>query len=161
MAKATPDVGLNPFTGNLQLLRKDSFAYYTIDSGHEVLIPSGTEQVLTNGITLDGSLEVNGSLTLLDTEALVTPHILTTTSDVTLTNGNDYVMADASSNTVTITLPTLAERQRPFHIKAINTTFAVTVDANGSETIDGYLTKTILLNSTLKIISDGTQWRIV
>ena len=162
MAKANPDVGLNPFSGQLQILRKDSFNYHNIESGHEVLIPADTEYILTQGLTLDGGLELAGSLTLIDLDALSRRSTTTITSDTTLTSGHDVVLVDSSSSNVTVTLPTaVGLNGKQFHIKNIDATNIVTVDGNGSETIDGALTHNLNLYSSINIISNGTEWLII
>ena len=60
----------------------------------------------------------------------------------------------------TITLPASVDGQE-FHIKNINIG-AVTVDGNGSETIDGALTA-VLNNQfdSITIVGDGTNWHII
>jgi len=111
-----------PING-FQYLQGDAFNYYKIISGQTVNIPENTEYLLTQDLELIGDIEIIGDLVLIDHEELNTPHILTTTSDVTLTNGNDYVMADGTINTVTITLPALADSpNKIYYIKAIDTT---------------------------------------
>lgn len=153
----------NPFISNFDIDNtEDAYPYYIIASGLTNVIPLNTERVLTNDMELIGDLSIVGDLTLLSLDSLTRPHLLNTLEDVTLNNGHDVIFCDASLNTVTVTLPAAASYPgKVYSIKALDTTYAVIVDANASETIDGSLTKTILLNSTLKIISDGTQWRIV
>lgn len=82
--------------------------------------------------------------------------------DTTLTTLVAYVWVQAAC---TITLPAIATvpQNTPMTIKVVVTgSPVVVVDGNGSELIDGDLTKTILFSySAMTIVHDGSQWRIV
>lgn len=88
-----------------------------------------------------------------------------TTTPVTLTDSDQMVMVDDDTvgSGVTINLPAAADSQgNIYHIKKLGSTGAVTIDANGSETIDGSLTQIITTQYTsLKIYCDGTEWWII
>lgn len=58
------------------------------------------------------------------------------TGDYTLDNSDFAILADASSNPVTISLPPDPTHGKMFSIKAIDSTFVVTIDRNG-KLIDG------------------------
>ena len=62
--------------------------------------------------------------------------VTTLDADTTL-DAEDVVLADGSSNTVTLTLPAPTYEGQTYTIKAIDITSAVDVDTAGSETIDG------------------------
>jgi len=62
--------------------------------------------------------------------------IATKTEDYTLVDSDSTILADATNNTVTISLPVSPTHGQVFNVKAINSTFAVTVDRNG-KLIDG------------------------
>ena len=154
-------MGFNPLLG-FYMKGPDSFNYYKIPLGCSKCVPINTEMFVTDDLELIGDLTIEGRLTIWDIDDILKPHIVTTTSDLTLTNGHDIILCDGSSNTITITLPAAASSiEKVYSIKAIDTTYSITVDANASETIDGSLTKTILLYSTLKIVSNGTGWHII
>jgi len=88
--------------------------------------------------------------------------LVTKTNDYVATADDVYILIDASSNTVTITLPTASGiTGRVYNIKCIDATYTATVDGDGSETIDGSTTKVLSLNDNLKVVSDGTNWRIM
>lgn len=94
---------------------------------------------------------------------LVTASITTVTSDTTLSSIST-VLVNAASAPVTITLPAAAGyANQMYQIKKIDSTAnIVTVDGNGSETIDGDLTALIAFqNSAMDIISNGTAWYII
>jgi hypothetical protein len=82
----------------------------------------------------------------------------------TLLVTEEHVLVDASSNAVTITLPSAVTNLCGHHcIKRIDSSIAnlVTVTTTSSQTIDGF--GSILLadrGTTLDLISDGSNWRI-
>lgn len=96
-----------------------------------------------------------------------THEIRNTTSqstDYTVKTADRFVMVDATSAAITITLPLVSTcTVYEFSIKKTDSTLnTVTIDGAGSETIDDDLTQ--LLESQyecLTIVSDGSEWWIV
>ncbi len=78
---------------------------------------------------------------------------------------DDYVLlADASGGAFTITLPPAAERPgRVVVVKKIDASGnAVTLDGDGSETIDGATTKALSAQwQTLMVQADGAAWFVL
>ena len=102
---------------------------------------------------------VNGIPKLVDL-----PIMTHTSTTLTLDSTHYTILADGSSNTITVTLPAANSAvDRIYNVKKIDSTSnAITVDANGSETIDGELTVNITIQyDSLKIQSDGTNWFII
>ena len=88
----------------------------------------------------------------------------TITTATTLDLSSRNVFVDASTGALTITLPSaLSAEGRYFNIKKIDgTANAVTVDADGSETIDGGVTASLASQyDSLSVISDGAEWFII
>lgn len=86
------------------------------------------------------------------------------TSAQTLTADNYLVIVDASSGNIIITLPASASHaNRIYTIKKIDSSSnKVTIDANGTEKIDGE--QTVVLNlqySYVTIVCDGDEWFII
>lgn len=86
-------------------------------------------------------------------------------TDHTVTS-TDYIhLVDATDGNVTVALPAISSTQpgRQLRFKKIDSTNnQVIVDGNGSETIDGSLTKTLISpNQGMMIISDGTEWKLL
>lgn len=78
---------------------------------------------------------------------------------------NDYtILANAASNAITVNLPAAAGANgRIYNVKKIDSSAnAVTLDASGTETIDGALTF-VLQNQydSVSVQSDGTNWYII
>jgi len=128
---------------------KDASIYY-----------DGTDLIVEPDLVGSGNLKINGGLNT--TEGVKRKVTTQTSATLTLDATHHIVLCDASSNAITITLPAAASHNsREYYIKAIDATNLVTVDANGTETIDGKLTKTLALNSTMKIINNGSNWFII
>lgn len=115
-------------------------------------------QVGINTIIPNSTLEVNGSV----------GHKITTitTTPTTLDETYNTVVCDNGATAITINLPTAVSpacNGRIYTIKkGASSTAAVTIDAFGSETIDG--ASTFLLSDdlgTVAIVSDGTEWKII
>lgn len=82
----------------------------------------------------------------------------------TLLNTEEFVLADASSNAVIITLPTAAGNLNGhFYIKRVDSalTNLVTVTTTSSQTIDGKASVTLNdRDAVLDLYSDGANWRV-
>lgn len=99
-----------------------------------------------------------------------TPHIRGThgfkavSAAYTATSRDWFIIVDASSAAVTITLPpALSMKFRgELNIKKIDSSSnAVTIDGHVSETIDGTTTKVIAIQYVnITLISDGSNWYI-
>jgi hypothetical protein len=92
--------------------------------------------------------------------------VISKSGDYTVTDsdGVSVLLVDASSGSVTITLPTAADNTgRVLHIKKIDVSGnTVTTDGEGSETIDDATTKVITAQySDMRIVCDGTEWWIL
>jgi len=86
------------------------------------------------------------------------------TSSQTLSVDNQDVLVDASSGSVTITLPASSSNtDRRYTIKKKDSSGnKVIIDANGSETIDGETTVELKLQyQYVTILCDGTEWFII
>ncbi len=93
-----------------------------------------------------------------------TPPVLTKTANYTATKDDKVILVDATSGAVTITLPVAAlSKSIIYDIKKIDSsTNVVTVDADGSETIDGATTQTLEFQHTnIRIACNGTAWFII
>lgn len=105
----------------------------------------------------------------LDTAAEETPlfgviSVVTKTSDFTATQSNDVILVDASSGAVTITLMGASDREgKTLFVKKVDSTAnAVTVDGDGSETIDDSTTRVLSSQyDSVQIVSDGSEWWII
>ena len=86
-------------------------------------------------------------------------------SNHTILSTDHIELVDADDEDITITLPAIASTQagRQIRVKKTDSTSnQVIVDGNGSETIDGALTKTLISeNQGMMIINDGTEWKLL
>jgi len=85
------------------------------------------------------------------------------TLNVTATSGMYVVLCDCTSNAITVNLPTAVGNTSMIVIKKTDSSAnSVTVDASGTQTIDGSLTAVISVRYvSLSLVSDGTNWSIV
>lgn len=89
------------------------------------------------------------------------------TATYTAVVGDDLISCDSSGAALTINLPTaVGITGKSFTIRKSDSTFAtanaITVDASGSETIDGATTTTLNTQyESITIVSDGANWVIV
>ena len=74
--------------------------------------------------------------------------------------GKPVTLVDTTTASITVTLPKAADNeQRVFVVKDISSSVnTVTIDGNGSETIDGALTLVLGVRSQATLLCDGTQW---
>ena len=94
--------------------------------------------------------------------------ILTKTANYTIlgseASGDIYIVVDATSGNITIDLPAANSfGAREIHIGKVDSTLnTVTIDGDGSETINGSTTFVINAQYTWEtLISDGTQWFLI
>jgi hypothetical protein len=89
---------------------------------------------------------------------------LTKTANYTLLAATDQIIsANAASGAFTLTLPTAVGNDGLlFSIKKTDSSVnVVTIDANGSETIDGALTMLLTeQNQSVALLSNGAGWEI-
>jgi hypothetical protein len=122
---------------------------FMVKSGGNVLIATTSD----NGVD---ELQVNGSISGIGFKQAY----VTKTGAYTATN-DDYVI-DCTSGTFTVTLPASSGRTGRILIIKNSGAGTITVDGNGSETIDGATTYSLSVQyATIQIISDGTNWKII
>jgi hypothetical protein len=91
-------------------------------------------------------------------------NILTKTANYTLLSSDFTILFDATGGNLTATLQAAASHAgRVYIIKKIDASGnTVTIDANGSETIDGATTNVLSAQwQTVRIQSDGTAWYVI
>ncbi len=89
--------------------------------------------------------------------------VATITANTTLTLDQEVVLCNNSSN-ITVTLPTASGNSgKSYTLKKIgNNTATVTLDAAGSETIDGTTTVVLFVQyDSVSITSDGSNWSVI
>jgi hypothetical protein len=85
------------------------------------------------------------------------------THNETATSGEVILLVDPTSNNITVNLPTAVGNTAKITIKRITGgSNTLTVDANSTETIDGGLTASIILQYTsITLISNNSNWFII
>lgn len=106
------------------------------------------------------ALKVNAETDIVEINTGLKQSIRTITSSTTGTYTDIVVLVAPASDTV-YTLPSPTEG-RTIHIKKISDSYNVDVAPNSSENIDGVSNnKSLLLNETITLVSDGTNWWII
>lgn len=129
---------------------------------------------LSGIISGNGTSAFTASNTLAGT-TLTTPVINGVTfGDVGITNASSpytvlattgVIRADASAGAITVNLPTaVGIAGREYHIfrtDITQSTNLITIDGNGTETIDSNLTYTLYPAEWIKLESDGANWQVI
>jgi hypothetical protein len=75
---------------------------------------------------------------------------------------NTDCVIDCTTGVFTLTLPTAVGIVGQFFIIKNSGTGVITVDGNGSETIDGVANKILSVQyQSITVLSDGTNWKII
>jgi hypothetical protein len=88
------------------------------------------------------------------------PSLLSKSANYTLLT-TDRGNVVKSTATMTLTLPTVASAGNGFSFWVWNSSGVLTIDPNGSETIEGATTKVVTLNHKFLVFCDGTEWRTI
>lgn len=168
--RITTDGGTTWRSLNTDLIREGSTNKYYTDTkvqNHAVVVANTSARHFhTNKSILDNIID-NGTGTnfLADdgTYKTVSSRVISTkTSDYTLTARDEVILLDASSNTVTATLPTAVGIEGTvFIVKCIDATYTCTIDTTSSQTIDGDLTITLSAMESVTLISNGANYYIL
>ncbi len=116
---------------------------------------AGNDSVGIRTATPNSTLQISGSIS--------TP-VSTKTTTYTLTETDNILLGDATSATFTITLPTaVGINGRRYTIKKTDSSINfVTVDGDGSETIDGDTSFDLeLQDEVIEVVSNGNNWAII
>lgn len=123
------------------------------------------------GSTLDdgsGNLTVTGQAFLhgIDSNGkLQTPNIATKTSNYTITTSDYAIIANNTSNAITLTLPDATTcKGQQFAIFCLTNNFNVPVDTVGGQTVAGLSSGSLDFGASgqsATLISDGTNWQII
>jgi len=168
--RISTDAGITWKNLDSDLIREGSTnKYYTdtkVQNNAVVVANTSARHTHSNKSILDNIID-NGTGTnfLSDNgtyKAISTRVILTKTGNYTLSAGDEVILLDATSNTVTATLPTaVGISGTVFIIKCINDTYACNIDTTSSQTIDGNLTLTLSNMESVTLISNGANYYIL
>ena len=121
-------------------------------------------QYSTTGMETSGYLRVSGSTTLAG--GVIHGRTAVTTTNYTILVTDYYIGANSTSNVITLTLPAAAAAGagKTYVVKdegGAASTNSITVDGNGSETVDGVTTVDISSPyGALNLYTDGANWFI-
>mgnify|MGYP001617001066 CR=1 FL=1 len=140
-----------------------------VSRGVRALSKAGSAE-LRGAVTLTGGSNVTLTQSGQDISIAATASgvadsaVATKTANYTLLDTDDIILANASSGKFTLTLPAATNTGKIYSVKKIDAKLtAVTIQPNGSDTIDGE--KTIVLDipdTTIRLADDGgNKWRIL
>lgn len=165
-----PSSGTNTFTGTLvspTINTTGTYAGKFIGHDYNPTLTSTTGLDHVAAVYRSGRVGIGvaaSPVSTFDVDGSIGVDITSTSTDITLDVTHHTVIVDASGASRTITLPTAASSARRVYVikKSDSSINTVTIDGNGSETIDGATTNVISIQYAGKIIqSDGTNWYVV
>ena len=124
------------------------------NSTHMVFVDGSEDKVGISTGTPHSGLQIDNSIAFA-ARAITQNH--------TVTAGDHTIFANATSTNITVTLPTAANIMgRQYIIKRVDSSGnSVTIDPDGSETIEGASTMTLADQRSVVIQSDNSNWWIV
>tara|TARA_R110002074_G_C12367601_1_gene651175 strand:- start:43 stop:882 length:840 start_codon:yes stop_codon:yes gene_type:complete len=124
------------------------------NSTHMVFVDGSEDKVGISTGTPHSGLQIDNSIAFA-ARAITQNH--------TVTAGDHTIFANATSTNITVTLPTAANIMgRQYIIKRVDSGGnSVTIDPDGSETIEGATTMTLADQRSVVIQSDNSNWWIV
>jgi hypothetical protein len=148
-----------PSSGTIQAGTPSQYGVMISGSGstYTVIAPdSSTTKVLTSGgsgAAPSWQSPAAGSTSLA---------VANKTANYTVTTSDDYITANTSGGAFTLTLPTaVGNTGKVFRFKLVTAGNILTIDGDGSETIDGLAAyKMGTQNDYLEIVSNGTNWKV-
>lgn len=113
----------------------------------------GSASYAVSALTASYALTSEGGLTVTTQTAA--------TYNETATSGNKLVLLNTAANNITVNLPTAVGNTATIRLKKIARQNVVTIDGNGTQTIDGGLTALLLRDDeSITIMSDNSNWYI-
>jgi hypothetical protein len=173
------DMGINggSYTGGVMGAANDGYLYtmgnnFLIGTANAsksvVFMTGGTTQSTNERMRIDGNGNVgigtNNPTSTLQVAGSQALSIVTKTATYTATASDYTIICNNTGGAITINLPAAAGCSgRVYVIKKISGLFLnVTIDGNGSETIDGSTTRVLTSqNESVMIQSNGTSWYIL
>ena len=124
------------------------------NSTHMVFVDGSEDKVGISTGTPHSGLQIDNSIAFA-ARAITQNH--------TVTAGDHTIFANATSTNITVTLPTAANIMgRQYIIKRVDSSGnSVTIDPDGSETIEGASTMTLVGQRSIVIQSDNSNWWIM
>jgi len=142
-------VKLNFFTGKLDLVSKevDNFSYNYVTSTKTLNIPENQQMLVYEGITVDGILDVDGELVLLDF-TIPSRSIDTSTSESINIGVYELIRQTASGITTSFDTPVLGDHITITNRSGADNTLNITVQGTASPTLRDLESMSLFYNGT-------------
>jgi hypothetical protein len=151
-----------PLNGSTILAGGESNTASNVGSGANVFKQKAGVDLQFRSIKATSGIAVTQLTNEISLATIMTTRVIATTSTALITD--DLILVNASAGTVTVNLPAASTVPgKVYVIKKIDSSVNImTIDPNGSETIDGLATMVIAIQyETLKIVSDGSVWWMI
>jgi hypothetical protein len=115
-------------------------------------------------VLADEFRRISDSLGVLYGEGLPTTPTEVSGPTYTTEAGDRLLLLDASSNDVDVTMiPAAAFEGRSVEVERVDlsTTYDVTLTGDGSELIEDVNTQDLYIGESMKLYSDGSNWRVI
>jgi hypothetical protein len=116
----------------------------------------GTEEIVIAG---NEKITVQQVLDYINASGVIVTSYDFKTANYTLLSTDSTI--ECTANSFTITLPTAVGADGKLYSIKNTGTGVITIDADGTETIDGNLTQTLINSESLTIQSNGSNWVII
>jgi len=156
------NVTLDNNASNYLSLKLGASTFYLFKSSIALQLNSTTKLGWCSGkadTTLDTTLE-RADVATIKTDYLLFKKPLINISALHTALATNHII-NCTANTFTVTLPTAVGIQGKEYIVKNSGSGVITVDADGTETIDGDLTQSLNQYDSLTIVSDNTNWIII
>ena len=151
-----------PLNGSIILAGGEANTASNVGSGANVFKQKAGVDLQFRSIKATSGIAVTQLTNEISLATIMTTRVIATTSTALITD--DLILVNASAGTVTVNLPAASTVPgKVYVIKKIDSSVNImTIDPNGSETIDGLATMVIAIQyEALKIVSDGSVWWII
>lgn len=121
------------------------------------------DKLATDAVTTVKITDANVTRAKLAAGAVGTVNYTTKTGSYTATTDDDVILCSGAAFTITLYAAS-GKTGRILTIKKTDSSLTniITIDGNGTETIDGSLTTTLnTINETVVLVCDGTNWQIL
>lgn len=158
---------VNGVTSAIQTQLDAKQARSTLTNKGDLYVATASATVARQGVGTDGQfLKADSGTTngIVWASAVSTAATVSKTGTYTAAAGDDVILCNSSGGTFAINLPTAVGISGKMYTvkKTDSSVIAVTIEPDGTETIDGVTNTTInTQGETLRFISDGANWQIL
>ena len=130
-----------------------------ITSSGQLPIGTGGDPAISIGVLTSPDSSIGIGYSDPDITLKISNQVVEKTATYTATSSDYFI--NCTANSFTVDLPTSSGiTGKQYQIKNSGTG-VITIDADGTETIDGELTQSLIQDESMTLISNGTNWYII